>query len=187
MFELTLANWPVISRTLYENVNEWFILVAIIHKITIGFAVVGVINGVFIQETFTIASLDDDTMVMQRERQVQMHAQKMRLLFEQADESGDGFLTFAEFQKVAEDPRIGSWLSAMGLDLNNATLAFELMDDGDDEISFCEFLTGIMRLKNSSKGVDLATVLYENKKLLKRVLAVGNQVDALKKVLHSRR
>eukprot|EP00438_Fugacium_kawagutii_P034122 Skav214381 [mRNA] locus=scaffold4284:94835:110044:- [translate_table: standard] len=40
MFEITLANWPPVSRLLAENVSEWFMLFGVLHKLAIGFAVV---------------------------------------------------------------------------------------------------------------------------------------------------
>merc|ERR1711987_41602 len=52
MFEITLGNWPPVARLLSENVTEWFTLVNVLHKLTIGFALVGVLNGVILQETF---------------------------------------------------------------------------------------------------------------------------------------
>lgn len=36
-------------RVLQDKVSEWYFLFAIAHKVTIGFAVIGVINGVFMQ------------------------------------------------------------------------------------------------------------------------------------------
>merc|ERR1719218_333567 len=54
MFELTLANWPPVTRLLAEEVSEWFMLLCVAHKITVGFAVIGVINGVILQETFKV-------------------------------------------------------------------------------------------------------------------------------------
>merc|ERR1719382_1099043 len=50
MFEITLANWPTACRVLMDNVHEAFMIYALIHKMLLGFAVVGVINAVFIQE-----------------------------------------------------------------------------------------------------------------------------------------
>merc|ERR1740130_1412094 len=44
MFELTLANWPPVTRLLAEEVSEWFMLLCVMHKVCIGFAVIGVIN-----------------------------------------------------------------------------------------------------------------------------------------------
>jgi len=45
MFEITLGNWPPIARLLSEEVSEWFTLVCLAHKLTIGFAVIGVITS----------------------------------------------------------------------------------------------------------------------------------------------
>jgi hypothetical protein len=44
MFEITLANWPPVSRLLAENVSEWFMLFGVLHKLAIGFAVVSVVS-----------------------------------------------------------------------------------------------------------------------------------------------
>merc|ERR1712151_1463021 len=66
MFELTLANWPPVTRLLAEEVSEWFMVLCVIHKLTIGFAVIGVINGVILQETFKVAQLDDTIMMRQK-------------------------------------------------------------------------------------------------------------------------
>merc|ERR1712176_988638 len=62
MFEIALGNWPPVARILQESVNELWIIFSITHKLTIGFAVIGVINGVFMHETFKVASSDDRTM-----------------------------------------------------------------------------------------------------------------------------
>ena len=84
---------------------------------------------------------------------------------------------------MLQDESIYAELQGLGVVPHEVVGVFTLMDDGDDAISFCEFLAGIMRLKNAKKGVDLATILYENKKLLKRVLAVGSQVEALSRYM----
>jgi len=70
-------------------VSEWYFVFSIAHKVTIGFAVIGVINGVFMQarrrilgrplllpvaaespcgsqETFKVAGSDDKIMMRQR-------------------------------------------------------------------------------------------------------------------------
>ncbi|CAE7818491.1 Cacna1i, partial [Symbiodinium sp. CCMP2592] len=85
MFEITLGNWPPVCRLLSEKVSEWFMLLCVLHKLVIGFAVVGVINGVFIQETFKVASSDNQIMMRQKERSSNLHEMKMRQLFLEAD------------------------------------------------------------------------------------------------------
>merc|ERR1719191_1989783 len=68
MFEITLGNWIVPARALVENVSEWYMVFAIFHKLVIGFSVVSVITGVFIQETFKVATSDDTLMLIQKNR-----------------------------------------------------------------------------------------------------------------------
>merc|ERR1719183_936281 len=119
MFELTLANWPPICRALSEEVSEWFMVLCVVHKLIIGFAVVGVINGVFMQETFKVASTDDIIMTRQRRRQSQMHKAKMEMLFNEADADGNGRLSLEEFGNVVSDTSVSAWLSSMELDCDD--------------------------------------------------------------------
>ena len=81
MFEITLGNWPVVARILQDNVAEAYMLWSIAHKITIGFALVGILNAVFMQETFKVASSDDEIMMRQKRRERTLHRNKMETYF----------------------------------------------------------------------------------------------------------
>merc|ERR1712046_362523 len=82
MFELTVGNWMPPCRALVENYSEWFMFVFLAHKLILGFSVVAVINGVFIQETFKVANTDDRIMLLQKERAIRVHTKKMTGLFD---------------------------------------------------------------------------------------------------------
>merc|ERR1719506_3590587 len=116
MFELTLGNWVPIARTLFEDVNEWFIVFTVFHKLSMGFAVIGVINGIFIQETFKVAACDDTIMFLQKERATKTHIRKMRTFFEKADISSAGSVRIEEWRAVMRDPRVCIWLAAQDLE-----------------------------------------------------------------------
>ena len=96
LFELTLANWPNICRLLAEDVSQWWIVACLVHKLTIGFAVIGVINAVLMQETFKVAYLDDTVMVREKTKAKRAHVAKMSELFHEADISGNGLLCLEE-------------------------------------------------------------------------------------------
>merc|ERR1719408_1125333 len=87
MFEITLGNWKPPCAALVENVAEFWMLFSLAHKFLIGFSVVSVITGVFIQETFKVATSNDEIMIIQKERAMKNHLKKMTALFEHADES----------------------------------------------------------------------------------------------------
>merc|ERR1740130_2533764 len=97
--EMTLANWVPVSRALQDYVNEWYGLFMLIYKFTVGFAVVKVITGVFLHETFKVASSDDELMIVQKQRATQQHEQKMMRLFTQVDKSNDGLLSRQELKE----------------------------------------------------------------------------------------
>merc|ERR1719210_2351035 len=130
MFEITLDEWAPAARILQENVSDWWVLFSITHKLTIGFAVIGVINGVFMHETFKVATSDDNIMIRHKQRALKLHTQKMQNLFEAADESGDGLVDLEEFKVVMESPEVKIWLSAQELDVNDPERLFRLLDDG---------------------------------------------------------
>ena len=77
------------------------------YKCTMGFAVV---RGVFMHETLKVASSDNALMILQKQLTMQMHKDKMQLLFEATDVSGDGLLSREEFMDILQDPWAGSWI-----------------------------------------------------------------------------
>merc|ERR1711933_160435 len=94
-----------------------------------GFAVVNVINAVFLSETLKVAHHDDEIMVTDKERAVQRHVKKMQALFEEAEESGDGYLNFDEVRKILCDSKVRMWLGAMDLDVSDIDTLFRMLDD----------------------------------------------------------
>jgi hypothetical protein len=167
-FEITLADFPEPCRMLSESVNEWFAVFFVVHKLTIGFAVIGVINGVFIQETFKVATTDDQLMIRQRERMVKTHARKMGRLFQAADESGDGLLDVAEFQATMKEPEVQTWMASMDLDVADAGMVFELVDaDGDGRLTAEELISGVSRLMGDARNLDLMILMREQKEIMR--------------------
>jgi len=172
MFELTLANWPTVCRVLAENVTEWFMLFCVIHKLTIGFAVLGIINGALMQETFKVASTDDTIMVRQKRRAARVHADKMGRLFNEADENGNGMVTLEEFRTVIKDSIVETWLASMDLDMRDSDTLFMLIDeDGDGEITVEELIQGVARLKGPARSIDLNIMKIQQQKLSEMIEA----------------
>jgi len=158
MFELTLANWPPAIRLLAENVSEWFFLFGVLHKLIIGFAVIGVINGVFMQETFRVASIDDTIMVRQKARAQAAHLAKMKKLFGEAKDLRDidGLISKEEWITVCADDQVKLWLASMDLSPDDAETLFGLIDaSGDGFITLKELVGGVGHLKGPARSVDL--------------------------------
>jgi len=166
MFEITLGNWMVPARALVENISEWYMIFSLAHKLVIGFSVVSVLTGVFIQETFKVATTDDRVMMMSKERAKKIHADKMALLFAVADEDGNGVIDFEEFHSALADAEVRTWLSAMELDVRDERALFSLLDlDGDGHISHQELLEGVAQLKGGARSYEVCSLSHNAREI----------------------
>lgn len=168
MFEITLGNWVPVCRLLSEHVNEAYGAAFLLYKVSIGFAVVKVITGVFMHETFKVASSDDELMIIQKERLVEKHRAKMETLFAETDSSNDGKLSLPEFRQILGDHRVKFWLAAMDLDVRDSELLFRLIDGAgtrDGCISAEELVTGVAQLMGPARSIDMAVALQDVKYL----------------------
>jgi voltage-gated sodium channel len=176
-FEMTLANWPPVCRMLMENVNEWFMVICLLHKLTVGFAVIGIINGVFIQETFRVAAQDDFIMMHQKEAATRTHMRKMERLFMAGDTSGNGFLDKMEFMQLITNVEVSTWLSSMGLEVGDADALFEFMDtDNDHKVSVEELVHGVETLKGTARSLDLLMCLNRQDEMHQALLDLHPEI-----------
>ncbi|CAJ1371459.1 unnamed protein product [Effrenium voratum] len=181
-FELTLANWAVPTRVMVEKVSEWSMLLCVIHKLTVGFAVIGVINGVLMQETFKVAHTDDLVMLRTKQKAVATHVDKMRHFFQEADTSQDGQIDFEEFEAIMNNKEVKIWLSAMELDVRDVRQLFDLLDhsgDGDGTLTAEELVLGIAKLRGPARSIDINEIIFRQEKLERILSDVKTDVTRL--------
>merc|ERR1719277_1066904 len=111
MFEITLANWGPPCRFLMDHVNEWWAFFFLFYKCSIGFAVVQVITSVFIQQTFKVASRDEEVMITERKTASKAYLKNLENLFRTLDSSGDGVVTRKEFESCLQNKEVGHWFA----------------------------------------------------------------------------
>merc|ERR1719410_1074886 len=92
----------------------------------------------------------------------------MRTLLKEADMDGSGTISWEEFQLYLHDPRLLEFFKAIEIDVTEARGLFKLLDyDESDAVPIDEFVTSCFRLKNNAKAIDLTTLMYENKKVVR--------------------
>eukprot|EP00931_Biecheleriopsis_adriatica_P108061 TRINITY_DN8239_c0_g1_i2.p1 TRINITY_DN8239_c0_g1~~TRINITY_DN8239_c0_g1_i2.p1 ORF type:complete len:569 (-),score=102.52 TRINITY_DN8239_c0_g1_i2:198-1904(-) len=172
MFELTLGNWVPVARMLQENVSGLFIIFSILHKITFGFAVIGVVNGVFMQETMKSAHADDTIMMRTAEKLKKMHVAKMREFLAHSDYDGDGKISIQEWKNCLQNQYVHHWFAGQGLSLKDADRIFALLEtDGDGKLSADELVQGVSRLQGSCKSLDMAIFVDDVRILMAQMVA----------------
>jgi len=165
-FELTLANGFPIARTIIEHVDERWAIVMLCYKLLFGFAFVAVIRGVFLHETFNVASTDDELMVVQKKRKVDKHRRQMERLFDEADKDDSGAISKEEFQGILKDPKVRTWMSALEIEVNDAEILYRMMKGEDEgQLTLQELINSISRLKGSARSIDVVALMHQVKDL----------------------
>merc|ERR1712137_819915 len=160
MMELTMGNFMPVCELLIEHVDEMYGHLVLVYKMAIGFAVISVIRGVFLHETFKAASSDDELMVMQKKRAQKKHEKEMMRLFDQANVSSEAGIQRSEFQDLLQDDTVRVWLAAQDVEVGDGTLLFDLMDDGDKKLTPKELVKGVARLRGPARSLDVIGLMY---------------------------
>merc|ERR1712023_349705 len=150
------------------------------YVICITFAVVRVITAIFLKETLQEAAKDQELVVEEKLRQKEAYVEKLKYVFEHADADGEGNISLEEFHEMLLDDRVKLWLSELEMEIAEVDDLFNLIDTGDGKISFEEFMQGLMRMRGSARGVDLVTLLYENRKVIHCVSAIESLISGKK-------
>eukprot|EP00747_Dinoflagellata_sp_TGD_P218919 gnl/TRDRNA2_/TRDRNA2_91106_c0_seq1.p1 gnl/TRDRNA2_/TRDRNA2_91106_c0~~gnl/TRDRNA2_/TRDRNA2_91106_c0_seq1.p1 ORF type:complete len:353 (+),score=68.20 gnl/TRDRNA2_/TRDRNA2_91106_c0_seq1:155-1060(+) len=165
MFEITLANWVPSCRLLMDNVSEWFGLFYLTYRGMFCFAVLKVISAVFITETHRVATGDDEIAIRAKQRAKGEYLRKLRDVFQELDDSGDGILVWEEFEQLLSDDLLTSWLSTLEIAPADLKKLWTLIDDGHGRVAREEFLASVPRIRGQAREIDVAEVLLMSSRI----------------------
>lgn len=174
MFQATLSGcWPAYANDLVEKVSAAYAMFWILYAGVVVFAMLSVIRALFLKDTLQAAANDKDRLLEQERKQQRESAAKLKHAFHMIDDSGDGTINREELHEFVKNPDMKAFLTLMGIDVSDADMIFNLLDEGDGEITCDEFLEGLPRLKGSARSIDL--------------LAVQKHVSKQERILHDLR
>lgn len=196
MYEITLGNWVPPCRALMETVSEWYGVIIVVYRATAGFAVVKVITGVFLHETFRAAANDDDLLIRSKERARKRHLAKMESFFEAADDDNDGKVSREEFLEILRVPRVATWLSAMDIPVTEPDLLFEhlagltqehharygqsngeIVAEHDGLLTVEELSEGVAKLCGPAQQFNVVQLLRRDETMIRELKLVGDQIS----------
>merc|ERR1719238_1978852 len=86
---------------------------------------------------------------------------------------GSGSITIEEIQEHFTDVRVRTYFQVLGMDPDDIERLFKLIDqDMSGEVEVQEFLDGCLRLKGEARSIDLHTVMYDCKAVLKELYVI---------------
>mmetsp|Transcript_107098 Transcript_107098/g.335698 ORF Transcript_107098/g.335698 Transcript_107098/m.335698 type:complete len:547 (-) Transcript_107098:41-1681(-) len=172
MFEMTFSGcWPSYARRLIEEVSPWFSAFFVVYVILVIFTLIRIIYALLIKDTMQAATDDAEQVVRERSQQTNSLVAQLSQLFIAADTSGDGFLSRDEFEEIMSYPKVRTWMSALGMAVQDSEALFMVLADGaasESKISYEEFVQGVMRLKGHARGQDLLCNMRDTRRILKQ-------------------
>merc|ERR1712032_718932 len=108
------------------------------------------------KDTLAAALCDVDMQIAEKKAQRKANIQRLREILEVIDLSGDGEISFEEFQHFFSYPNVQAYFSMLDVQVYDLDFLFHLLDaDGDGCISEQEFIDGVMRIKGGALQQDV--------------------------------
>jgi hypothetical protein len=132
-----------------------------------------VVTAVFVESALQRSKRDHRFMVQTALKDNQDFLSTMKTIFRKMDRNGSGVIELAELKDQLHDKEIGAYFDSLGIDANQATNLFNLLDtDRNGSIDEDEFMFGCIRIKGEAKSLDVA-IIHEEIKLSRESMFEG--------------
>jgi len=180
LFEITFSGgWPTYISTLVTEVNPFYAVFVFFYVTLVVFGMIRIISALFLSETLQQANRDSEIMVMKNAEKGKRMKNEISALFDAADTSGDGLLSFQEMDDMLSHQKVRAWLAELGVNPEDTQMLFDLLDDGDGQVDKDEFVVGITKLKGEARAQDLIPVVTNCQRILAHCKVMRHTVEAI--------
>lgn len=179
LYEITFAgNWPTNARPVLEKVSQGFVIFFVSYVTIIVFAIIRVISAIFLKDTLDAAQADAESVVVDRLRKKADYLQKLEVLFCALDEEGDGTISEEKLITLFENPKVEAYFQTLDVDVTEGAALFNMLDDGDGQVTLDEFVDGILRCRGPARALDQVAMRADLKNLDVKVNALVHFLGA---------
>jgi hypothetical protein len=177
-------SWGVLTEPLLR-LHWWYgVFMALFQCFTL-LALLNIVTGIFVEGAIEKAQTDKEAMIQMELEGEQGRLQQLTEVFKDIDEDESGYIDLDEFERLMNDQRVKAYFRTMGLHISTAYHLFRLLDlDNSGTVSTSEFLMGCLRLQGNAKSVDVATLMYENKRMMMKWVSFMEYVQEQFNRLH---
>lgn len=175
---LTLDRWSEVVRPLQAK-QTWtgffflgFIFIA-------SFLVINLVTAILVQQAFNFMHNDEEKKFKAREKAKHEELDRMRSIFEDLDEDGNGRLTREELEASRRHPKIQKKLRGLDISAREIDELWEILDDGDGELTIQEFVNGMKKMKGVAQARDTMYVMRNLKEVDTEVVGLHHSLDTI--------
>eukprot|EP00928_Gymnodinium_smaydae_P005041 TRINITY_DN11737_c0_g1_i1.p1 TRINITY_DN11737_c0_g1~~TRINITY_DN11737_c0_g1_i1.p1 ORF type:complete len:483 (+),score=71.82 TRINITY_DN11737_c0_g1_i1:1066-2514(+) len=141
------------------------------------FAFISVIVGTMVEGILDAAKSDKEMLVKSEKMNKREFIGNMSKIFKDVDKHGAGEIQLSDLQKHMEDVDVCAYFAALGVDSDQVSHLFALLDDDNSGVvTREEFLGGVLRLRGQAKSLDIAVVLQ-------KLDYLADQIEVMEKVI----
>jgi len=164
---------------IFLEINPLYGVVFGVFIVFMVFGVLNILTGVFVESTRNLASFDQDLVIQEELSLRESTINQIRALFGEIDTDKSGTISMKELKENLDDERVKAYFGVLQMDVSEAEGLFSLLDkDGSGEVSIMEFIMSCMRLKGQARSIDMASMMYESKRLYRMVNEALSQLDS---------
>jgi len=172
------TDWELLLKPL-QGMSELYTYFYVFYVFFTVFGIMNVLTAVFVEAAARISDIDRDYVIQDQLAQTYACAKALTKMFNEAT-NGTGVkkMDRSALEAHLQNESVVGYLRFLNLDISEALNLFDLLDwEEKGVVSIEDFVQGMMRLMGPAKGVDLATVMYESKKIYVQLVALAKFVE----------
>jgi len=164
-------------------VSIWYAWFFMSYVTLVIFAIIRIITAIFLKETLATAAGDAALAVQEKVRSKEKYVSSLEDIFLEADDDGNGVITRAEMDRAVSNPVVLHYLSILEIEVHEVEPLFDLLDDGDGQVTIKEFCQGIMRLKGQARSLDVISIMHDANIIMTQCREVKRSLSHIEEVL----
>jgi len=167
-----------------QPLGGFYMIVFLVYITLSVFVVSNIITGIFVDSAMHAAKTDQDSVIREEMAKQKGCINKIHKVFTELDRDFDGKISLAEFEAAFADPNMVTYLSVLGLEVNDVKALYCLLDhDRSGSIDIEDFIVGCLRLRGEAKSLDLAMIQLQSDWLVDTVDSMVGKLHTLHKLI----
>mmetsp|Transcript_81895 Transcript_81895/g.228202 ORF Transcript_81895/g.228202 Transcript_81895/m.228202 type:complete len:859 (-) Transcript_81895:8-2584(-) len=162
------ADWLDVAMPLKELGIEYFSIFAMfIAFVTMG--LMNIVTSIFVESAKKLYEVDADLVIQEQMSHSKSYANQLKSILASSDVDKSNTVTKKELNMHLGDHRVKAHLAALEIEKSDVLSVFDLLRLDDAEVSVDDLIIALLRLHGNAKAVDMATLIYADKRHAKRL------------------
>jgi len=164
-------SWAKLVDPLVQ-MSEWFYIPCIAFVCFVLLGLLNIVTAIFVDSAGNIAKVDESMWRREAISSPDSPLNKIRAILRKADRTRSGCILFRQLEELAADRKFRELMDAFGVDVHDSKGLFHMLDsDALGQVGIDEFIHGLLNMKCQGRTVDTGTMMYENQRILIRLMA----------------